>query len=71
MDSINDPSNPLYKTSITDNRVSNFHIVNLNIDKNENDYKTFFDKENFEKHINMYPKTEVKMRVLGRVRIPD
>lgn len=73
MSKANDPINSLYGNTKTDNHISNIHVIYLNNveSKNKNDYKTFYEKGNFEKHIEMYPITEVKKRVLGRVRIPD
>lgn len=70
---ISDPFSSMYGITKTEKNVSDTCSAGLKKDQQEdkNDYRVFFDKENFEKHIEMYPKTEVRKRVLGRVRIPD
>lgn len=59
--------------SKTESNILNVHVVNSRIGQQEskNDYRTFFEKDNFEKYIGSYPKTKVKVKVLGYVQIPD
>lgn len=68
---INDPFHSMYRISKTES--NNTCSVDLKTDQHEdqNDYKTFFEKDNFEKYIESYPKTKVKVKVLGYVQIPD
>jgi len=68
---ISNPFNSICETPRTE--ISNICLVDLKIDQNEdqNDYRTFFETENFEKYIESYPKTKVEVRVLGYVPIPD
>lgn len=50
----------------------NVRITDLNNDICEkNDYKSFYNDNNFEKYIEKYPKTKIKVKVLGYVPISD
>lgn len=70
-----DINDPFYIRGIskTESNIPNIHVVNLKKDppESKNDYRTFFEKKNFEKYTEMYPKTEVRKKVLCRVQIPD
>lgn len=72
MDRINCPYNLECGTSKTNINDVNVHVTDLNNETYEkNDYKSFFNDENFEKYIEKYPKTKVKVKVLGYVPISD
>lgn len=74
MGDISIPFNGINGLSKTDSDCSREDFTDLMKCKNmgdENSYQSFFEKENFEKYTENYPKATVEMKVLCRVPIPD